>query len=73
MENGDRLDIMESVQSALVTIPKKEMEKAGIYMETEQEIHLFKSSGDGTVYPSAFSWKKNYSEEEYVSECYSQK
>ncbi len=27
-------------------------------METEPEIHFFKSSGNGAVYPSAFSWKK---------------
>lgn len=27
-------------------------------METEQEIHFFKSSGNGAVYPSAFSRKK---------------
>ncbi len=41
----------------LVTIPKRDG-KAGLYMETEQEIHFFKSSGNGAVYPSAFSWKK---------------
>ena len=59
MENGNPLGYQGicTGKLLLVTIPKRDG-KAGIYMETEQEIHLFKSSGDGTVYPSAFSWKK---------------
>ncbi len=47
----------------LVTILKRDG-KAGLYMETEQEIHFFKSSGNGAVYPVCGSLGKNYSEEE---------
>ena len=59
MENGDPFGYqgIGTGKLFLVTIPKRDG-KEGIYMETEPEIHLFKSSGDGTVYPSAFSWKK---------------
>ena len=59
MENGDpfRYQGIGTGKLLLVTIPKRDG-KAGVYMETEPEIHLFKSSGNGAVYPSAFSWKK---------------
>ena len=54
-----RLDIRESVQESYSWSQfLKEMEKRGYTWKTEPEIHLFKSSGNGTVYPSAFSWKK---------------
>lgn len=64
MENGDPFGYqgIGTGKLLLVTIPKRDG-KAGLYMETEQEIHFFKSSGNGAVYPSAFPWK-NYSEEE---------
>ena len=64
MENGDPFGYqgIGTGKLLLVTIPKRDG-KAGLYMETEQEIHFFKSSGNGAVYPSAFS-RKNYSEEE---------
>lgn len=64
MENGDPFGYqgIGTGKLLLVTIPKRDG-KAGLYMETEQEIHFFKSSGNGAVYSSAFPWK-NYSEEE---------
>ena len=53
-----RLDIRESVQESYSWLQfLKEMEKRVIH-GTEQEIHFFKSSGNGAVYPSAFSRKK---------------
>ena len=59
MENGDPFGYqgIGTGKLLLVTIPKRDG-KAGLYMETEQEIHLFKSSGNGAVYSSAFPWKK---------------
>lgn len=59
MENGDPFGYqgIGTGKLLLVTIPKRDG-KAGLYMETEQEIHFFKSSGNGAVYPSAFSRKK---------------
>ena len=59
MENGDPFGYhgIGTGKLLLVTIPKRDG-KAGLYMETEQEIHFFKSSGNGAVYSSAFPWKK---------------
>jgi len=59
VENGDPFGYqgIGTGKLLLVTISKRDG-KAGLYMETEQEIHFFKSSGNGAVYPSAFSWKK---------------
>ena len=58
MENGDPFGYqgIGTGKLLLVTISKRDG-KAGIYMETEPEIHLFKSSGNGTVYPSAEPWE----------------
>lgn len=54
-----RLDIRESVQESYSWLQfLKEMEKRGYTWKLEQEIHFFKSSGNGAVYPSAFSRKK---------------
>ena len=64
MENGDPFGYqgIGTGKLLLVTIPKRDG-KAGLYMETEQEIHFFKSSGNGAVYRLR-SLGKNYSEEE---------
>ena len=54
-----RLDIRESVQESYSWSQfLKEMEKRGLYMETEPKICRFKSSGDGAVYPATVPWKK---------------